>query len=144
MLDSDNSLQATCCAGCVQLFSDRITELLERVINGPRYVVVTGDFNINFIVKNTKLTTFLDLMESFGLRVQISDSTRQNSCLDNIFVNFDDVLKFDTRIVDMAVSDHFAVELNMHDLRKRLISKNVVAYSHRPYTRSGVNILYDA
>ena len=79
-----------------------------------RYVVVTGDFNINFNLNSTTKQNFMDLINSYGLTQQIFDNTRQAACLDNIFVNFMGVINFKTEVIDAVLSDHRTISISTY------------------------------
>lgn len=69
---------------------------------------ICGDFNLNFFDNlNRETMAFLNLMGSYGFTQTITQPTRQNNCIDNVFINFNHQ-NFSTSVTDLGYSDHRA------------------------------------
>ena len=71
-------------------------------------------FNVDFLSESHQKDRLLDMFNSFGLRMAISEPTLEtrttSSCIDNIFTNVgSDMSKVD--ILDLRLSDHYFLEL---------------------------------
>ena len=70
-----------------------------------RQVVLAGDFNVHFGTKEPNTLQFCDAMAGFGMQQTINVATRQESCLDNVFVSGNmDVQR--AEVIDLDISDH--------------------------------------
>ena len=126
--------------GDFNLFLDIMNSILDILTVYRTYVVVLGDFNIHFNLNNNRKKGFMDLMNSYGFTEHIFDFTRQSACLDNVLVNFTEVLDFGAGIVDAIVSDHRAVHIKIKNL-KNPVSQSMIY--HQPITVVGTNHLFD-
>ena len=75
-----------------RIFMNNIEILLNDVATKSlKYVVICGDFNINFLANSKENEELLNLIDSFNLRTTIKDFTRIGkksvSGLDQIIVN---------------------------------------------------------
>lgn len=90
-----------------ELFETTMEEVLRRVCNSSKKVVVCGDFNINIIEDSSLSIRFLNLFKSFNLLNLFSEPTRVTptsaTCLDNIFCN---CLVLEKSIINFVNSDH--------------------------------------
>lgn len=98
-------------------------------------IIWVGDFNINFIKQNSKLTReeiknrdmALDLLGTFNFKQTIFDITRPNqykeSCIDNIFVNMDEFSS--NKVIKNGIGDHHAqiISIKTVNCRKKSSSK---------------------
>ena len=81
-------------------------------------VILTGDFNIDFLSNCVELNEIQNLFDSFGLRITNRQATRpgrnesNGTCLDNIATNIHDE-KCSTSLVQTVVSDHNALICNV-------------------------------
>lgn len=123
--------------GSFEVFMEKLEDILEHIRNKYRQykVIITGDFNLNLLVKNEQNNVFLDLMLGYNFVQTIFSPTREvgdsRSLIDNAFVNFNE---FDASVVETALSDHhaqtvcFQCELNVQShpkvITKRVFSKN--------------------
>ena len=76
-----------------------------------RRLVLTGDFNVPFGKNTPPVNRLMDFIAGYGLSSLFTTPTRQQNCLDNIFINFDFPTKLET--VDMLFSDHLGVVAEM-------------------------------
>ena len=128
--------------GDYNLFLTKMNEIFEILKSNFNYVVITGDFNINFNVNNGRKLDFIDMLNSYGFTEQIFLNTRGNACLDNIFVNFNNILDFNTSVLEAVISDHLAVDIKIKHIDTRNKHAQECAY-HQPITILGTNKLYN-
>ena len=99
----------------IQLFIEKITELLNGVRNENKTLYLMGDFNINILAAEDHLPTseFLESMYSYGLFPLISKPTRMTqtteTLIDNIFTNDVTNSHCHQGIFFNDISDHFPV-----------------------------------
>ena len=84
------------------------------------YSLYAGHFRLNHhlhrlvltinALKN--LTELLDILNPYYITPTIKEPTRLTDCLDNICVNFEDIL-FDSRVLNSAIADHHIQVLSM-------------------------------
>ena len=128
--------------GNFDVFLNIMIEILEILESNSSHVIIIGDFNVNFSVDTGRKLGFVDVVNCFGFTYQISLNTRQNACIDNIFVNFEKVFDFTTNVLQMAASDHLAVDIKIRNINKKCGHTQVCNY-HRPITAIGTNNLYN-
>jgi hypothetical protein len=79
-------------------------------------LIITGDFNIDFLTNSRKRTQLYNLFNLFNLNILIKHPTRKfgnaSSCLDNILINFS-IPSARTQIFESGLSDHSALILNL-------------------------------
>nr|CAI5851826.1 unnamed protein product [Callosobruchus analis] len=65
-------------------------KVLERALNclPNKNIIIAGDFNIKFGTNDKYCSSILDFLSTYGLQQMITSNTRNNNCIDNIFVNF--------------------------------------------------------
>lgn len=99
-------------SGDINIFLNKIEQLLLNVFKENKLVFLSGDFNIELLQDSGIKTEFLSIMNSFNLNITISENTRISdrsaSCIDNIFTNSDYIyaLAFEGHI-----SDHTAQKI---------------------------------
>lgn len=75
-----------------------------------RKVIVLGDFNINLNVVDLNTKTWIDMVQSFALKITITENTRVDqrsaTCIDNILTNLSDST-YSAGVVDPCLSDHY-------------------------------------
>ena len=98
----------------INVFLENINNVLNYITNRnlQKHFVICGDFNINFLKASKSLTELLDILNSYHITPTIKEPTRLTNCLDNICVNFEDIL-FDSRVLNSAIADHHAQVLSM-------------------------------
>lgn len=128
--------------GDYNIFLDTMTLLLENIFNSGKYIIINGDFNIHFNCNNAYKHNFLDTMNSYGFVHRVFENTRLNTCIDNILINFDDILNHDINVFNPSLSDHCAVNIgvDISALHKHK-HKTEVIFS-RPITTKGKFDLY--
>jgi len=79
-------------AGNIETFFDCLERALSIIFDVNKMIIITGDFNIEFLKDNKNKHRILSLMNCFNLQHTITANTRitsrSQSCIDNIFVNF--------------------------------------------------------
>ena len=86
-------------------------------------------FYLHFDAPDIKCNKFLDLASSSGFSRQIFDNTRRTSCIDNIFVNFQNSLTYTINTFNPVLSDHHAVTISIE-----FTTNNI----HQPNSKTGL------
>lgn len=91
----------------LELFFDKLNSLLHTVCYSKKKVIICGDFNINILNKNRDTNNFIEILNSFNLKIAINEPTRLKSgtCIDNVIHN---VKGSKCTIHEFALSDHTA------------------------------------
>lgn len=97
-----------------ETFIEKLETLLNIATSKFTNVIVMGDFNINFHKTNQTATNqMLDLTSSYHLKPVITQSTRKQNCIDNVFTPI--ALKIGKHLAfQPAISDHEALEVELH------------------------------
>lgn len=103
-------------------------------------IVLAGDFNVRFGTAELETTQLCDMLNSFGLIQTIHEATREQACLDNVFLS-PDVEVIATHVIDMDVSDHKSqlVDFSINRDRERLRMAGKVC---RPVTQRGLFVFH--
>ena len=120
--------------GNFDTFLSTVENLLSN-LGTDKPVILAGDFNVRFGSNEENAINLCDTFVSFGISQTIHAATRQNSCLDNIFVGTGtDVIASD--IVDLNISDHMGqiVDLSISIGNDVVQNKKVC----RPMTQRGM------
>ncbi|KAB0804196.1 hypothetical protein PPYR_01166 [Photinus pyralis] len=105
-------------------------------------VIIAGDFNIKFNLKDKFATMFCDLLSTFGYSQTIFSATREGNCLDNIFINFD-TTSIETSVPETGLSDHLGQTITIPKIFLEYINDNkIVNTSFRSITAKGSYLLY--
>lgn len=67
-------------------------------------VVIAGDFNVRFGDNDSRAEVLIDMLSAFGFYRTIFENTRDNSCIDNIFLNFQ--TEYNVAVTEALMSDH--------------------------------------
>lgn len=103
-------------------------------------IILAGDFNVHFGTNEPNTVQLCDTMAGYGMKETINVATRQEACLDNVFVGGDvDVCSFE--VMDLDMSDHMGQIVNI------LLSYNNNKFSQnkqkfRPITQRGLFLFY--
>lgn len=110
-----------------EILDDSIKFIEESLPKGTR-IILTGDFNIDFLKQGNPKQTTLKLMATHGLKQTIHEPTRMSktceTCLDNIFTN----TEYKTAEVHPSVGDHALQKIiipNEHSPGARPIHKRI-------------------
>lgn len=128
-------------SGDFDVFLNRMNEILDILSNSCKHVIIVGDFNVYFNTLSNRTVLLVDILNSYGFTQHILGNTRQGACLDNIFVNFNEILNFSTDIVDGVSSDHQAVEIQV-DMMDTVASIDTTRIMYRPLTQHGINSMF--
>lgn len=89
-------------------------------------IVLAGDFNINFLEQSPNKKNFLDIVNTFDLKQTIFDFTHEHknaqTCIDNIFTN---VYTYESKTLDLLVSDHKAQLINIKTCSAEMSTNNI-------------------
>lgn len=151
--------------GDFDMFLTKLNQALDLMYSPGSYLILSGDFNVDFSVQNDRTRSILQLLRSFDLKPHVRGMTRVSSVsstqVDNIFSNFieSDV----TCLVHVSdVSDHYGqilqfkapLELNrMINIKRRYFNENNISNFvsnlrmetwHHLDDKTGVDGKYDA
>lgn len=125
--------------GKLEIFVNNLTCILMKIYNNYKYVVVLGDFNVNFNQECQHTYDVLNTLKSFGLKQTIFEPTRvtatSSSCIDNIFIN---IPYSESIVVKERLSDHFAQLLSINSRENKEAAKPIF---YRPTTKTGLDKL---
>lgn len=126
------------CNESLDTFLARFECLLAMLANKYKKIIVMGDFNVRFDLNSRELSEFHNIVDSFGMTVTISESTRVfngcATCIDNILTNLNSNT-YVTSVVDVAISDHFGQIISV-DVSFRTKPKTFTA---RAFTGAALN-----
>lgn len=86
----------------------RLLELVLSKVDLCNSIIVCGDFNVRFGSHSVQCSSLCDLLQSYGFAQTIFSCTRNNNCLDNIFVNRV-VTEFESKTMNAYISDHLGI-----------------------------------
>lgn len=92
----------------LELFYDKLNKILTRLCyKTNKKLILCGDFNINILQRAKNVISFEQLLQSYGLKLQIRQPTRimSGTCIDNIAHN---TRGCKAEIIELALSDHTA------------------------------------
>ncbi|CAH0555186.1 unnamed protein product [Brassicogethes aeneus] len=121
--------------GNINVFINLINDLLENIKCENCYVIVCGDFNIDFgNNQNINNNLVCDLFSSFGLHSHVNENTRvgTNSAtrIDNVFSNFPLHL-ITCSVIEDDISDHYGQMLTVNETD---LKENRLFVYRRSYT----------
>ncbi|GLV39153.1 hypothetical protein CBL_06204 [Carabus blaptoides fortunei] len=102
--------------GSIPTFLNILERVLDNVINKNKLdIIIGGDFNIDFLLKEDSATKrLLNMLSSYKLLITIHEYTRvrlrTKKCIDNIITNLQNVK---SRVVDADISDHYGQEMSL-------------------------------
>lgn len=123
--------------GCFATFVEKMEDILSRVSVSERLVVV-GDFNVKFNLKDRESLILCDLMKTFYLNPTVTFNTRGKNCLDNVFIR-EGAEVVDVSKVYASCSDHDGIAFTFS---VNSCVKKVEKYKYRPITETGKNNLF--
>ena len=116
--------------GDINIFLEQFGKLLDMFLHSNKFLVIGGDFNIDFNVSNTALRELLNVLNCNNMCLTIHEPTRvtptSSKCIDNIIINDREVVS-EANIIKNNLSDHFAQYIT--------VSLNRVAESDSHYRR---------
>lgn len=94
----------------VQLFLNKLNNLLCMLTEKNDNFIIAGDFNIDLKTNNQKKQNFTSLLESYNVSITINEFTRitrnSETCLDNFLTNIN--LPYQAKVIETNISDHTA------------------------------------
>lgn len=103
-------------------------ENIVQMPNDP--TIIMGDMNICLLNNNGSAREYLNLISSFGFESMINKPTRifndRESCIDHALVRSSRDLKFVCNIIELDISDHYALELLVYGVECK---KPIIEYS---------------
>lgn len=139
-------------SGDIEIFVNGVTSALRYIFGKFKFVILSGDFNINFKNQNDSHTKMLnDILESFQLHVTTTEPTRiftnvngftSISTIDYLITNIS-VEYYTSTIVNPNLSDHFAhiFSLNFGEYSKNYNLVAVTPFQIRDTRQSNINHL---
>ena len=107
-------------SGDIECFIEKLIEILDQLCTSSKYIIVCGDFNINFSVNSNVSNNIKQLFSSYSLNSHVTGITRPNSQtfgtqIDNIFSNITENL-INCAILESKISEHFSqiLDIKMH------------------------------
>lgn len=122
-------------------FSRRLLMMLDRVKSNKRNLIVTGDFNVHFGTSENNALDLVNNFATFDMAQVVHFETRQNACIDNIFVDLDLSQCVSTPIDLVHLSDHRGIMLEC--CLDRIVGNNKCSVSFRPITDWGLFQFYN-
>ena len=119
--------------GDLDIYLQKLDALLNRLVIA-KGVIVTGDFNVQFQTNSKESQRLKNMFTSYGLSITITQNTRLNACLDNVFTNISESA-YNASVVDPLLSDHCAISLNFMCVKH---CKEVKELKYRPITDLGL------
>lgn len=112
--------------GDFNMFLEKLSRVLEVITskNKTKKIIVTGDFNVHFDINEKNTLLVLNTFTSFGFYPIINKNTRKSHCLDNIFINFNNII-FNWNILDTRLSDHLGILLSLSDTKQRSACRRI-------------------
>lgn len=128
-------------SGHFDTFLSTLDALLDTLLGTKRRVILAGDFNVHFGTNEPATIQLCDMMVGFGMQQTIGVATRQNACIDNVFVSGGmDVVHVE--VTDLDISDHLGqiVSISVF-VPTKCFSK--VKKTFRPLTQRGLHKFYN-
>lgn len=103
-------------SGDIIVFFNHLENALKKILSCHKYVVLCGDFNINYLENSLATRMLNDLFNSFSLNLPKNDPTRistngngriTKTCIDYMVSNMPESI-FSVEIFDPCLADHFA------------------------------------
>lgn len=120
--------------GTMDVFLRQFTEVLLFLAEnfGNQRIIVSGDFNINFMLDNKESKSVMNLCDSFGVKGKFFEASRisktTKTCIDNIFTN---CVSSHSTTKELHVSDHQAQILTFPasevepEIKKKIIQRDI-------------------
>lgn len=124
----------------IKVFNCTMALVFERLRKRNVDVIINGDFNIPFHTDEDFFVDFRNLITSYNFTSCIYEPTRGPNCIDNILINFYHLLPFTATVVDMQVSDHKAVLINVNFPSDNVKLENKIL---KPITQVGLRVFFD-
>lgn len=97
--------------GDINIFLEQFGKLLDIFLHSNKFLIIGGDFNIDFNVNNPILRDLLNVLNCNNMFLTIQEPTRvtptSSKCIDNIIVNDKGVVS-EANVIKNNLSDHFA------------------------------------
>lgn len=83
--------------------------------------IIVGDMNICLLKNKGSKKDYLSLISSFGFESLLNEPTRDFnnsvSCIDHLLVRNSKELKFESNVVKIDITDHYAIELSLSSIK---------------------------
>lgn len=105
-------------SGDMKIALNKLAEVIDILYSPLKYLIVVGDFNINFAIITENSKNIIELLSSYGLVSHISGITRptaaSGSQIDNIFSNIPDNNLIKGYNIESTISDHYCQILDIN------------------------------
>lgn len=98
-------------SGCIHAFVNSLSFILKSVYDKYNYVIICGDFNIDYLSDSLERKLLLDLIDSFNLFCQNNKPTR-------IFTN-------KTGVTSVSKIDYFLTNFNQQFYTEKVVNYNI-------------------
>lgn len=120
----------------IHAFLSRFEVILSRLFGMGGTIFIAGDFNIDMLKDSQEKEDFASLLESFGLKILISEWTRcdrvtgRYSCLDNFLTNYPE--ECNAVVLHASISDHTTQKVSFrYKVSKDNKTKKLRVYSEQ-------------
>ncbi|KAL3269500.1 hypothetical protein HHI36_008566 [Cryptolaemus montrouzieri] len=97
--------------GAFNVFIHIVARILDALgVYGRHRIVIVGDYNVDFLVESSELSKLKDLMQSYGFRPTIDQPTKNEICMDSIFVCTRTV-QCRSEVIQNGILDHSAQQV---------------------------------
>lgn len=126
-------------SGNINIFLQLLESVLDFLFSKGKYIIICGDFNIDFAIQNNVCLNLLGLFSTYGLIPHVNDYTRVNniskSRIDNIFSNIS-IDQLNCIVINYHLSDHDPQLLSI----RNVLQKNFQEYVYkRSYNEQNIN-----
>lgn len=127
-------------SGDIKLFVNKLNDILDSVFNRSKFIIITGDFNIDFNKTDDKSRLVTDLLDSYGIIGLVTEPTRvtptSSSRIDNIFSNLPSNA-VECEIIKSCISDHYSQKLSIRNFS--INNKKPLKVSKRLFNENNLN-----
>jgi exonuclease III len=122
--------------GKFEVFLSRLEIVIQKLQNKKKRLILSGDWNINFLHDSPQVTEINNLLTRFNLTITVKVPMRitktSSSLLDVIITNNEKLLET-ARIMELGMSDHYAQILSIPiDPSQSPLCPRVICKSDKP------------
>lgn len=129
--------------GDLKKFIEVLSLLLEKIFKTNKLLIISGDFNVDFINENDKnAENIINWLETYNLEPHVKKPTRVTStsstALDNIFISKNVYSNY--KILKTDISDHYTL---VFDIPSEIQRKNCIFSENRVYSTENLNNFFN-
>jgi len=124
--------------GNFRVFLNNLELIIQKIQSKRKKILLCGDWNLNFLIDNTRLHELENLLLSYDLINTVNSPTRITSSsesLIDVIVTNREYLEQSTTVIDLGLSDHLAQLIR---IRSRKKSNTIKIIEKRQFTNSRV------